>query len=119
MGQGVRDSGVDRAEVFLTTKPWMTEYGFDSALRAFDTSAANLGVAQIDLLILHQPMPQHFERTIGAYTALERLLADGNVRSIADRWRHLYPGWGDNRRSILMWHAVALHVAAAHFLQGG
>ena len=44
VGQGIRDAGVDRAEVFLTTKLWMTDYGFDSALRAFDTSTTKLGV---------------------------------------------------------------------------
>lgn len=44
VGTGIRESGVDRAEVFLTTKLWMTDYGFDSALRAFDTSIAKLDV---------------------------------------------------------------------------
>jgi len=53
VGQGIRDSGVDRAEVFLTTKLWMTNYGFDSTLRAFDTSTAKLGVDYLDLYLLH------------------------------------------------------------------
>ena len=51
-------------------------------MHAFDKSATKLGVAQIDLLMVHQPMPQHFERTVEAYRALEQLLADGRVRSI-------------------------------------
>ena len=61
---------------------WVSDYGYDETLHAFEKSAAKLAVEQIDLLILHQPMPQHFERTIQAYRALERLLADGRVRAI-------------------------------------
>src|SRR6478752_5449825 len=82
VGEGIRRSGVDPAQVFVETKVWVSDYGLDETLRAFDKSATKLGVDQIDLLILHQPMPQHFERTIGAYLALERLLAEGQVRSI-------------------------------------
>jgi len=82
IGQGIRDSGVDRAEVFLTTKLWMTDYGFDSALRAFDTSAAKLGVDYLDLYLLHWPWPANFSQTVAAYKAAERLLADGRVRAI-------------------------------------
>jgi len=82
IGHGIRDSGVDRAEVFLTTKLWMTDYGFDSALRAFDTSAAKLGVDYLDLYLLHWPWPANFSQTIAAYKAAERLLADGRVRAI-------------------------------------
>ena len=82
IGQGIRDSGVDRAEVFLTTKLWMTDYGFDSALRAFDTSAAKLGVDYLDLYLLHWPWPANFSQTVDAYRAGERLLADGRVRAI-------------------------------------
>ena len=82
IGHGIRDSGVDRAEVFLTTKLWMTDYGFDSALRAFDTSAAKLGVDYLDLYLLHWPWPANFRQTVAAYKAAERLLADGRVRAI-------------------------------------
>ncbi|WP_020112876.1 aldo/keto reductase [Rhodococcus sp. 114MFTsu3.1] len=82
VGDGLRRSGVDRNDVFLETKVWVSDYGFDETLHAFDKSASKFGVSQIDLLILHQPMPQHFDRTIGAYRALERLLADGKVCAI-------------------------------------
>lgn len=82
VGEGIRRSGVDRSEVFIETKVWVADYGYDETLHAFDKSAGKLGVDVIDLLILHQPMPQHFERTIGAYKALEQLLADGRVRAI-------------------------------------
>ncbi|WP_345750826.1 aldo/keto reductase [Microbacterium rhizophilus] len=82
VGQGIRESGVDPADVFLETKIWISDYGYDETLHAFDKSAGKLGVDQLDLLILHQPLPSAFERTIGAYRALEKLLADGRVRAI-------------------------------------
>ncbi|MGU3438193.1 aldo/keto reductase [Actinomycetes bacterium M1A6_2h] len=82
VGEGIRRAGIDRSEVFLETKVWVTDYGFDETLRAFDTSAGKLGVSEIDLLLLHQPMPQHFERTVEAYRALEHLLAEGKLRAI-------------------------------------
>ncbi|WP_460434168.1 aldo/keto reductase [Angustibacter speluncae] len=82
VGEGIRRSGLDRDDVFVETKVWVSDYGHDETLHAFTKSATKLGLSHIDLLILHQPMPQHFERTIAAYQALERLLADGKVRAI-------------------------------------
>ncbi len=82
VGQGIRDSGVDCAEVFLTTKLWMTDYGYDDALRAFDTSTAKLGVDILDLYLLHWPWPANWSQTVAAYRAAERLLAKGRVRAI-------------------------------------
>jgi 2,5-diketo-D-gluconate reductase A len=82
VGEAVRRSGLDRSEVFLETKIWISDYGYDETLHAFDKSAGKLGIDQIDLLILHQALPGEFELTIGAYKALERLLADGKVRAI-------------------------------------
>jgi len=82
VGAGLRESGVDRDDVFLTTKLWMTDYGYDDALRAFDTSAAKLGVDRIDLYLLHWPWPANWDQTIAAYRAAERLLAEGRVRAI-------------------------------------
>jgi diketogulonate reductase-like aldo/keto reductase len=68
--------------IFIETKVWISDYGYDQTLHAFDKSTAKLGTGRLDLLILHQPLPSAFDRTIGAYTALERLLADGKVRAI-------------------------------------
>jgi len=82
VGEALRRSGLAREDVFLETKVWVSDYGYDQTLHAFDKSAAKLSVDQIDLLILHQPMPQHFERTREAYRALEQLLADGRARAI-------------------------------------
>ena len=82
VAEGLRRSGLSRDEVFIETKVWVSDFGYDETLHAFDKSAAKLNLDQIDLLILHQPMPQHFERTLGAYRALEQLLADQRVRAI-------------------------------------
>jgi 2,5-diketo-D-gluconate reductase A len=82
VGEAIRHSGLDRSEIFIETKIWITDYGYDETLHAFDKSAGKLGVEQIDLLILHQALPGEFELTIAAYQALEKLLADGKVRAI-------------------------------------
>jgi diketogulonate reductase-like aldo/keto reductase len=82
VGDGIRRSGIDRAEVFIETKVWISDYGYDETLHAFDKSAGKLGVEQIDLLLLHQPVPTAFDKTVDAYRALEQLLADGRARAI-------------------------------------
>lgn len=82
VGEGIRASGLDRSDVFIETKLWISDYGYDQALHAFDKSAGKLGIEQIDLLLLHQPLTADFDKTIGAYKALEKLLADGKVRAI-------------------------------------
>ncbi|RAG85230.1 aldo/keto reductase [Streptacidiphilus pinicola] len=82
VGQAIRDSEVPREDVFIETKIWISDYGYDETLHGFDKSAAKLGVDRIDLLILHQALPSDFDRTVAAYRALEKLLAEGKVRAI-------------------------------------
>ena len=82
VGEGIRRSGLDRADVFVETKVWISDYGYDATLHAFDKSAAKLGVDRIDLFILHQALPSAFDRTLDAYRALEQLLAHGRVRAV-------------------------------------
>jgi diketogulonate reductase-like aldo/keto reductase len=82
VGEAIAASGIDRAAVFVETKVWISDYGYDETLHAFEKSSRKLGIEQIDLLILHQALPSDFDKTLGAYRALERLLADGKVRSI-------------------------------------
>ena len=82
VGEGIRRSGVPRDQIFIETKVWISDYGYDETLHAFDKSAGKLGIDQIDLLILHQALPSAFDKTVGAYKALEKLLADGKVRAI-------------------------------------
>jgi diketogulonate reductase-like aldo/keto reductase len=82
VGEAIAASGVDRSEVFVETKIWISDYGYDETLHGFEKSAGKLGVERIDLLILHQALPSDFDRTLEAYRALETLLADGKVRAI-------------------------------------
>src|SRR5919199_893490 len=82
VGEALRASGLDRSNVFIETKIWISDYGYEQTLHGFEKSAGKLGVEQLDLLILHQALPSDFERTLEAYRALETLLADGKVRAI-------------------------------------
>lgn len=82
VGMAIRRSGLARDEVFIETKVWISDYGYDETLHAFDKAAGKLGVERIDLLLLHQALPSAFDRTFGAWRALETLLSDGRVRAI-------------------------------------
>ena len=82
VGAAIAASGVPRSELFVQTKVWVSDYGHDEALHAFDVSTRKLGLDTIDLYLLHQPLPQAFDATVAAYRALERLLAEGRVRAI-------------------------------------
>ena len=82
VGEAIAASDLGRSDVFIETKIWISDYGYDETLHGFEKSARKLGVDQIDLLILHQALPSDFEKTLGAYRALETLLADDRVRSI-------------------------------------
>ena len=165
VGIGIRESGVDRADIVIETKVWVSDYGYDETRHAFDKATAKLGVEQLDILILHQPAPSRFEKTLAAYKALESLLADGAVRAIGvsnfmpphlerllasadvvpalnqvelhpyfqqrdvqeaglqhgiltQAWSPIggitfYPGWGDQRRSVMDDETIAA-IAGAH-----
>ena len=82
VGEGIRRSGLDRSEVFIETKIWISDYGYDETIHGWEKSAGKLGVDQVDLLLLHQPVPSRFESTLGAYRGLEKLLDEGKVRAI-------------------------------------
>jgi 2,5-diketo-D-gluconate reductase A len=82
VGAAIAQSGLPRDELFIETKVWVSDYGYDQTLHAFDKATGKLGLEQLDLFILHQPAPSIFERTIAAYKALETLYADGRARAI-------------------------------------
>ena len=81
VGEGVRASGLDRAEVFVTTKLWNDDQGYDSALRALDASLKRLRMDYVDLYLIHWPAPGQ-DRYPDAWKALVRLREEGRARSI-------------------------------------
>ncbi|MFF8571443.1 aldo/keto reductase [Streptomyces sp. NPDC015140] len=80
-GRALAASGVAREDLFVTTKLWNSEQGYDSTLRAFDASLAKLGLEYLDLYLIHWPVPAK-DRYVDTYKAFEKLLADGRVRAI-------------------------------------
>lgn len=82
VGEGIRRSGVRREEIFVTTKLWISDYGYEPALRAFDVSLRKLGLDYVDLYLLHWPVPSDFAATVASWRAAARLLAEGRVRAI-------------------------------------
>ena len=82
VGDGIRASGIARAEIFVTTKVWMSDYGYDRTLHAFDRSLRKLGLDYLDLYLIHWPVPSAFEATLQSYKAAMTLLEAGRVRAI-------------------------------------
>ncbi|MYW93245.1 aldo/keto reductase [Amycolatopsis rubida] len=81
VGAAVRESGLPREDVFVTTKVWNTDHGYDNTLRAFDRSAEALGLGPVDLYLIHWPKPE-LDRYVETWRALELLLNEGRVRAI-------------------------------------
>lgn len=79
VGQAIRESGIPRDEIFVTTKVWNSDQGYESTLKAFDTSLKKLGFDYIDLYLVHWPVKGKYKET---YKALEKLYKDGFVRAI-------------------------------------
>jgi diketogulonate reductase-like aldo/keto reductase len=81
VGAAVRDSGLMRDEIFVTTKVWNTDQGYDATLRAFDASLERLGLDVLDLYLIHWPAPAR-ELYVDTWRAMEQLYRDGRVRAI-------------------------------------
>ncbi|AMX84517.1 glyoxal reductase [Geobacillus subterraneus] len=79
VGQAIRESGIPREQVFVTTKVWNTDQGYETTLKAFDTSLKKLGFDYVDLYLVHWPVKGKYKET---YKALEKLYKDGYVRAI-------------------------------------
>ena len=78
VGAALRSSGVPREDLFLITKLWVQDAGYDGTLKAFDRSLKKLGLGHIDLYLIHQPFGDYY----GAWRAMERLYREGAVRAI-------------------------------------
>ena len=81
VGQGIARGGVPREEIFLTTKLWNADQGFDTTLRAFDESLKRLGTDYVDLYLIHWPTPAR-DRYVETWKAFQRLREEGRARSI-------------------------------------
>lgn len=79
VGQAIKASGISREELFITTKVWNSDQGYDSTLKAFDASMSKLGLDYLDLYLIHWPVKGKYKET---WKALEQLHKDGRVRSI-------------------------------------
>lgn len=87
VGEGIRRSGVDRSEIFLTSKLWNTERGYDKAMRAFEKTVSDLGVDYLDLYLLHWPaVKKQFDNweeiNLSSWKALTELYKAGRIKAI-------------------------------------
>ncbi|CAM5490895.1 oxidoreductase [Streptomyces narbonensis] len=80
-GQAVAASGIPREELFVTTKLWNSEQGYDATMRAFDASLEKLGLDHVDLYLIHWPLPSK-DTYVDTYRAFEKIHADGRARAI-------------------------------------
>lgn len=81
VGAALAKSGIPRNELFVTTKLWNSDHGYDSVMRAFDDSLRRLRLDQLDLYLIHWPTPKR-DRFVETWRAFEKLLADGGTRAI-------------------------------------
>jgi 2,5-diketo-D-gluconate reductase A len=81
VGAAIRRSGLSREQVFVTTKVWNDDHGYDRTLAAFDASLARLGLDAVDLYLIHWPVPGQ-DRYVETWRALEKIAAEGRARAI-------------------------------------
>lgn len=93
VGKAIRESGIPREEIFLTSKLWLQDYGYEAAKKGIETSLRKLGIAYMDLYLIHQP----YGDVPGAWRAMEEAKREGKIRSIGVRnmtpriWRSFVP----------------------------
>ncbi|MBZ9642200.1 aldo/keto reductase [Streptomyces sp. PSKA30] len=80
-GKAIAASGLPREDLFVTTKLWNSDQGYESTLRAFDVSLGKLGLEYVDLYLIHWPLPSR-GKYVDTYKAFEKLHADGRIRAI-------------------------------------
>lgn len=81
VGQAIRESGIDREELFVTTKVWNSDHGYESTLRAYEVSLKKLGLDFVDLYLIHWPAPNR-DLYVDTWRALQKLYESGRVRAI-------------------------------------
>lgn len=78
VGAAIKQSGIPRKDLFVTTKLWVQDHGYDNTLKAFDTSMKKLGLDYLDLYLIHKPYSDYY----GSWRAMERLYREGRIRTI-------------------------------------
>ena len=78
VGEAISQSGINRSDLFITTKLWVQDHGYDNTLRAFDTSMKKLKLDVLDLYLIHKPYGDYY----GSWRAMERLYKEGRIRAI-------------------------------------
>lgn len=108
VGEGIRHSGAKRSELFVTTKLWNAEQGYDSTLRAFDMSLRRLGLDYLDLYLIHWPGKDKY---IDTWKAFERLYAEKRVRAIgvSNFFPHHFETLKENTDIVPMVNQIELH----------
>ena len=81
VGKAIANSGIPREELFITTKVWNADHGYENTLQAFDASLEKLGVDYVDLYLIHWPTPK-FDQYVETYKALETLYKEGRAKAI-------------------------------------
>ena len=96
VGKAVKDSGIPREEIFITSKLWLQDYGYEAARKGLETSLEKLGLDYVDLYLLHQP----YGDVVGAWKALEEAKKEGRIKSIGVSnmtptiWKEFVPQFG-------------------------
>ena len=101
VGEAIRESGIDRKEFFITSKVWLSNYGYDKAYASVLESLDRMELDYLDLMLLHQPFGDYY----GAYHALEKLYKEGKLRAIGVS--NFYP---DRLSDIVAFNEITLQV---------
>lgn len=107
VGDAIKESGIARNEVFITTKLWIQDFSYDGVLKATELSLERLGVSEIDLMLLHQPMGDYFS----AWRALEKLYKEGTLKAIgmANCYPHVLADFCETVEIKPMLNQVEMH----------
>src|SRR5690606_30759837 len=81
VGKAIAQSSIPREELFITTKVWNSDHGYDNTLRAFDESMKRLGLDYLDLYLIHWPTPK-YDQYVDTYKAMEKIYHEGRVKAI-------------------------------------
>ena len=111
IGQAIKQSSVDRKDLFITSKVWKDSMGYDSTLKSFENSLQNLGLEYIDLFLIHWPNNKDEKLNIDTWKALEKLYKEGKVKAIgvSNFLKHHLEKLLDNCNIVPMVNQIEFH----------